>query len=478
MATSFALCVHFVVGGGTCAALRTGALPWKREAKGREDVRTRYSGMGGEGSPVPVKDTLKRRREDESEAHAEERPEQRQEQRQQPPQQVRRGHEDGGRDDEVPSSSDVGPPAGPAAALCASAVMAGGWRRPWKLYRVILGHEGWVRCVGVDLGSNEWFATGGGEGAVRVWDLASGRAKAVLRGHVSGVSCVGIDPRRPYLYSGSDDKTAKGWDLETGRAVRSYEGHGKAVTCCALHPALDLLVTGSRDRCVKVWDARSARAVATLVGHTSAVESVLAAGVDPQVISGGADTTVRLWDLAAGREMGDPLVRHRRGVRCLVKSPEGLDVEEHGMVSGAADGIRFWGLPEGVHLRKAFCGRGAGEVVEPGTTLNALAASDEGVLVGGASDGQLSFFDWASGACFQRLHSRPQPGSLEAEACILAAAFDASGARLITCEADKTVKMWKEDARATPETHPGLADWADGGGAGTGGGEHGGARGD
>lgn len=32
--------------------------------------------------------------------------------------------------------------------------------------------------------------------------------------------------------------------------------------------------------------------------------------------------------------------------------------------------------------------------------------------------------------------------------------FDVTGSRLVTCEADKTIKMWKEDEAATPETHP------------------------
>jgi pleiotropic regulator 1 len=31
-----------------------------------------------------------------------------------------------------------------------------------------------------------------------------------------------------------------------------------------------------------------------------------------------------------------------------------------------------------------------------------------------------------------------------------------SGSRLITCEADKTVKMWKEVEDATESTHPNL----------------------
>jgi pleiotropic regulator 1 len=29
-----------------------------------------------------------------------------------------------------------------------------------------------------------------------------------------------------------------------------------------------------------------------------------------------------------------------------------------------------------------------------------------------------------------------------------------TGTRLITCEADKSIKMWKEDSSATPESHP------------------------
>ena len=47
-----------------------------------------------------------------------------------------------------------------------------------------------------------------------------------------------------------------------------------------------------------------------------------------------------------------------------------------------------------------------------------------------------------------------QPGSLDSEAGIYAMAFDATGSRLVTCEADKTIKMWREDEHATPETHP------------------------
>ncbi|MFS8027143.1 hypothetical protein Hanom_Chr16g01495211 [Helianthus anomalus] len=31
--------------------------------------------------------------------------------------------------------------------------------------------------------------------------------------------------------------------------------------------------------------------------------------------------------------------------------------------------------------------------------------------------------------------------------------YDITGSRPVTCEADKTIKMWKEDENATPKTH-------------------------
>ena len=57
----------------------------------------------------------------------------------------------------------------------------------------------------------------------------------------------------------------------------------------------------------------------------------------------------------------------------------------------------------------------------------------------------MGFWDWKSGHQFQRLDSLVQPGSLDSEAGIFCAEFDKTGLRLITGEADKTIKIWKED---------------------------------
>lgn len=47
-----------------------------------------------------------------------------------------------------------------------------------------------------------------------------------------------------------------------------------------------------------------------------------------------------------------------------------------------------------------------------------------------------------------------QPGSMDSEAGIFSMTFDQSGSRLITTEADKTIKIYREDDTASEETHP------------------------
>ena len=63
-------------------------------------------------------------------------------------------------------------------------------------------------------------------------------------------------------------------------------------------------------------------------------------------------------------------------------------------------------------------------------------------------NGTMYFWDWKSGYNFQRLQAAVQPGSIDSEAGIYASTFDQSGSRLITCEADKTIKIYKEDETA------------------------------
>lgn len=60
----------------------------------------------------------------------------------------------------------------------------------------------------------------------------------------------------------------------------------------------------------------------------------------------------------------------------------------------------------------------------------------------------MHMWDWRTGYNFQRIHAAVQPGSLDSESGIFACLFDHSESRLITAEADKTIKVYKEDDTA------------------------------
>lgn len=193
------------------------------------------------------------------------------------------------------------------------------WHAPWKLYRVISGHLGWVRCVAVEPG-NEWFATGAGDRVIKIWDLASGKLKLSLTGHVSTVRGLAVSAKHPYLFSCGEDRQVKCWDLEYNKVIRHYHGHLSAVYSLALHPTIDVLVSAGRDSTARIWDMRTKANIHTLVGHTNTVASVVAQATNPQIITGSHDSTVRLWDLAAGKSVCT-LTNHKKSVRSVVLHP-------------------------------------------------------------------------------------------------------------------------------------------------------------
>ncbi|XP_008315030.1 pleiotropic regulator 1 [Cynoglossus semilaevis] len=312
------------------------------------------------------------------------------------------------------------------------------WHPPWKLFRVISGHLGWVRSIAVEPG-NQWFVTGSADRTIKIWDLASGKLKLSLTGHISTVRGVAVSNRSPYLFSCGEDKQVKCWDLEYNKVIRHYHGHLSAVYDLDLHPTIDVLVTCSRDASARVWDIRTKANVHTLTGHTNTVATVKCQESEPQIITGSHDSTIRLWDLIAGKTRAT-LTNHKKSVRSVVLHPR-----QYTFASGSADNIKQWKFPDGNFIQN-LSGHNA--------IINTLAVNSDGVLVSGADNGTIHMWDWRTGYNFQRIHAAVQPGSLDSESGIFACLFDKSESRLITAEADKTIKVYKEDDTATEESHP------------------------
>jgi len=318
------------------------------------------------------------------------------------------------------------------------------WHAPWKLSTVLSSHLGWVRSLAMDP-TNDMFASGSADRTIKLWDLAkasvgaSDALKLTLTGHISPVRGLAFSNRHPYLFSAGEDKMVKCWDLETNQVIRHYHGHLSGVFSLKLHPTLDLLVTGGRDAVARVWDIRTKTQIHLLGGHDNTVASILARSTDPQVVTGSMDSTIKLWDLVAGKCM-TTLTHHQKSIRALVEPSF-----ESTFISGAADSLKYWQAKDGRFL-KSYTGHKA--------VINAMAVNDDGVLVSGGDDGSMHFWDYKTGYNFQSGSSIVQPGSLDAENAIFCTEFDGTGTRLITGEADKTIKIWKADDDASEMTDP------------------------
>ncbi|KAM0732198.1 Pleiotropic regulator 1 [Formica fusca] len=113
--------------------------------------------------------------------------------------------------------------------------------------------------------------------------------------------------------------------------------------------------------------------------------------------------------------------------------------------SASADNIKSWKCPEGKFIQN-LTGHNA--------IINCLAVNTDGVLVSGADNGTMHLWDWTTGYNFQRFQAPVQPGSLNSETGVFSITFDTSGSRMITTDADKTIKVYKEEDTATEKTRP------------------------
>ena len=200
------------------------------------------------------------------------------------------------------------------------------------------------------------LASGSRDGAVRVWDAASGKQALALEGHRLSVNSVAWSPDGRSLASASSDGTVRVWDAASGNQSLALEGHGRNVNSVAWSPDGRSLASASGDGTVRVWDAASGNQSLALEGHGGIVFSVAWSPDGRSLASASFDETVRVWDAATG-EQALCLEGHGGIVFSVAWSPDGRS-----LASASGDGtVRVWDAATGKqtillegHTRTAF----------------------------------------------------------------------------------------------------------------------------
>jgi WD40 repeat protein len=139
------------------------------------------------------------------------------------------------------------------------------------------------------------IATGGADGAVRLWTVATGRPRGTLRGHVGAVRDVTFSPRTTLIGSASNDGTARVFRISDRTPVAVMSGHAAPVTQVSFSPDGTRIVTASQDQTARVWKAQTGAPLAVLRGHQGTVTAAQFVGDGTDVVTGSDDGTVRLW---------------------------------------------------------------------------------------------------------------------------------------------------------------------------------------
>jgi mono/diheme cytochrome c family protein len=206
------------------------------------------------------------------------------------------------------------------------------------------GHDGSVLCVAFAPGGAR-AASGGADGTLRLWDVATGRELLRLRPRGGEVTAVAVSPDGKRVVSAAEDGTLSVWDAATGRELLRPRGHTDRVRALAVSADGRRLASGGDDATVRLWDAESGRELGCLTGHAGPVRDV-AFVPGGRVLSAGQDQTLRLWD-AAGREVRR-FEGHTGAVHAVAVAPDGRRA-----LSGGNDRtVRLWDLETGRELRR------------------------------------------------------------------------------------------------------------------------------
>lgn len=297
------------------------------------------------------------------------------------------------------------------------------------------------------------LATGGNdpEGAIQIWDAATGNRIKVINAHTDNVDdevlSVEFSQDGTRLLSSSYDNTARLWDVATGKELRKFVGHSWWVWSASFSHKEDRIVTASHDGTVIVWDVQTGKGMPAFTGHQGPVFSAVFSPDDKHVVSAGYDRRILAWspdelkqadirklissdDSTSSSTNFLAFEGHKDAVRSVEFSPDGTT-----LLSASFDNtVRVWSF-ETTEALQTFRGHG-------GRVNAALFIDDGRTLISASHDKTVREWSVADREEIVTLNGRALKGHSDA---ILSATYSHDkdhASQIVTSSRDRTARTW------------------------------------
>jgi WD40 repeat protein len=172
---------------------------------------------------------------------------------------------------------------------------------------VLPAHEEGVRCLAISP-DGKTVATGsrnldrqagrasGGE--IKLWDIESGKQRAMLRGHSDSIDALAYGPDGKTLATGGRGAITI-WDLETGKERHSIQCRDSNPVCLAFGPDGKTLACADFDM-VRIWDAATGKEVSSF--RCPVMHSIPVFSSDLKTLAVPHHQDANLYDTTTGKE--------------------------------------------------------------------------------------------------------------------------------------------------------------------------------
>ena len=229
-----------------------------------------------------------------------------------------------------------------------------------------------------------YIASGGLDGAVRVWDTQTGDLLMTLENADMQITALALSAQGE-LASGNSSGQIVRWNMETGEQIDTLPGHGERVTALAYSPDGDRLVSGGADTNLFLWDTTTGERLLAMNDHAVSVTAVAYRPDGARFVSGDAEGRLLSWNTRDRFFVRNERRHSGRLITDIAYSPEGA------LLSASQNGRFIYWADFETGQRQTF-----DVLSSAGTEITTVGFADETQVLLGTGRGDLLIYDLAS----------------------------------------------------------------------------------